>query len=232
MIDEHPRIRALGVLGGIVTAVLGLTSPLLAQCEVDRPGVGDARGTVFVDADGNGRRDPDERGVDDVKVSNGCSVTQTDDQGRYRIDLAPTEILFITKPAAYSVPLDEYNIPQFFYRHYPNGTPSVVDGASVEWQFPVIERTGPIPASIDFPLLVHPEASLEFKAHGFADPQARTDLSEDMLREDSINPLIGNPYGVLFGLTVGETASMRRPKTPTAPRRSRRIFGNPCYLTP
>lgn len=163
-----------------------------------------ARGTVFVDRNGDGQRSRGEPGLAGVAVSNGCDVVLSDADGDYSIGLAPTEILFISKPADYDVALDANNVPQFFYRHYPDGTPSRIAGTSVQWLFPVIAPTGPLPEAIDFPLTVRPEASAQFTAHGFADTQARYELSQDMLREDLITPLIGNPYDVDFGLTMGD----------------------------
>ena len=166
-----------------------------------------ARGHVFEDTNGNGGRDAGEPGVSGVAVSNGCAVTVTDDGGAYAVAVAPGQILFITKPSRYAVAVDEHNVAQFFYRHYPAGTPTTVEGSRVGWRFPVVEATGPLPAAVDFPLYPLEAASDRFLAHGFADPQARFDISQDMLREDLVNTLMGNPYGVQFGLTMGDVAN-------------------------
>jgi len=188
----------------VVLSFLSLGSnSVLAQCEANLLSE-TARGSVFLDLSGNGVRETIEPGIAGVAVSNGCQVVLTDSSGFYEIDLAPYQILFISKPADYQMALDDNYMPQFFYRHYPEGTPDIVAGTAVEWVFPVSESTGPLPDSIDFPLSVLPDASEQFTAHGFADPQARFDLSQDMLREDLINPLIDNPYGVDFGLTMGD----------------------------
>jgi len=162
-----------------------------------------ARGAVFVDLNQNAVQDSNEAGLAGVNISNGCEVVQTDADGRYQISLAPNEILFISQPAGYSVGTDEFNIPRFFYRHYPQGTPRHIDGIDVQWQWPVTAATGPLPDTIDF-ALVATDVNDSFKAHAFADPQARTDLDQDKLREDLINTLIGNPYGAQFGITVGD----------------------------
>lgn len=200
-------------------ALIGLTgllasTPTLAHdnhahhvhygCGTSSPHHETARGTVFVDTNGNGILDSDESGVARVSVSNGCEVVLTDDQGRYEIDLAPTSILFISQPAGYRVPVDDTNVPQFFYLHYPEGTPTQTATSSIEWRWDVIEPTGPMPSHINFALLPAPDVGIQFDAHAFADTQARTELDQDKLREDLINPLIGNPYGVEFGITVGD----------------------------
>ena len=206
------RKRIMGVRIAYKIVFTGLSLLLgsqqaLAQCDPERPGMELARGIVFLDDDGDGSRDPGEAGVSGVAVSNGCRVVETDTDGHYSIGIAPTEILRITKPAAYALPLDPFNIPRFYYRHYPEGTPDQIAGTSVEWLFPVVAATGPLPDSIDFALLSNPDAAASFTAHGFADTQARYDLSQDMLREDLVNPLIDNPYSVQFGLTVGDVAN-------------------------
>ena len=185
-------------------SVMFASSVVLAQCNNTRADAEIARGTVFLDANQNLLKEPVEFGVAGVVVSNGCNTVLTDSAGDYQISLAPTEILFISKPADYSIPVDENNIPQFFYRHYPNGTPNEITGTSVEWLWPVIEPTGILPDSIDFPLFPSTMANENFLAHGFADTQAQYGTGQDMVREELVNPLIGNPYGAKFGLTVGD----------------------------
>ena len=104
---------------------LPLASPAaLAQCGVADPAAQTARGTVFVDDNGDGARNAGERGVQGVSVSNGCDVVLTDADGDYAIALAPLQILFVSQPSGYSIAVDDNNIPRFYYRHYPEGTPA------------------------------------------------------------------------------------------------------------
>ncbi|MGM0631900.1 MAG: calcineurin-like phosphoesterase C-terminal domain-containing protein [Pseudomonadota bacterium] len=181
------------------------SSPALAQCGNSHPNAGLAKGTVFVDGNGNGEPDNGEPGVAGVSVSNGCEVVRTDAEGRYEISLAPARILFISQPAGYRVTVDENHLPRFHYRHYPDGTPREVDGTEVQWRYPVTGATGPLPESIDFPLTVPADENGEqFDAYAFADPQARSELDQDKLREDLITTLIGNPFDAEFGITVGD----------------------------
>lgn len=160
-----------------------------------------ARGTVYWDLNENGRREASESGIAGVKVSNGLDVVQTNAQGQYEIELPAESILFISKPANYRLPLNEVQLPQFYYRHYPAGTPSLAD-----WKWPVIEPTGPLPESIDFPLLSG-ENDLSFKAMGFADPQTATHEELDMMRKDIIDALLGNPYHAQFGMVAGDVVN-------------------------
>lgn len=190
-------IFALGVLSSFPF------SHAVAQCNSDSRTSELASGFVFLDSNQDGARNSGEAGVEGVSVSNGCDVVLTAADGSYRIPLAATEILFISQPSGYSVAVDENNVPQFFYRHYPDGTPAVIAGTSVEWLWPVPAASGPLPASIDFPL-TRQQQTQQFRAHAFADPQARYELGEDMVREELVTTLIGNPFDALFGLTVGD----------------------------
>lgn len=187
----------------VIGLLLVLAQPVLGQCGLSGRHE-TARGTVFHDQDRDERYSEGEQGLAGVAVSNGCEVVLTDSEGNYEIPIAANEILFVSKPADYSLPVDAFNVPRFFYRHYPEGTPASIAGTAVEWLFPVVEPSGPLPERIDFPLYALANASAEFTAHGFADTQARYETSQDMLREDLINPLIGNPHGVDFGLTMGD----------------------------
>lgn len=161
-------------------------------------------GFVFEDRNRSGDQDPGEPGIAGVSVSNGCDVAVTDSDGFYETRLAAGQILFISQPSGYAVPVDQNNLPQFYYSHYPEGSPREIDGIPVAWRFPVIEPTGPLPYSIDFPLFKLDTTEPVFTAHGFADTQARTEIDQDMLREDLVNTLFGNPYGAAFTLTVGD----------------------------
>ena len=196
--DIKHIIKSLLAISIIISA-----NPALARCDSDRPGAQTAQGVVYADTNNNGMRESYEIGIAKVALSNGCDVAISNSDGRYEISVAPTEIIFLSKPANYLVPVDETNVPQFFYKHYPNGTPAQIAGTSVEWMWPVIEATGPLPTSVDFPLIPM-ESEIEFLAHGFADTQAQYETGQDMIREDLINPLINNPFGVEFGLTVGD----------------------------
>lgn len=168
-----------------------LTLPLYAQKQL-------AKGTVYLDSNENGIFEVTEEGIAGVKVSNGLDVTKTNSKGQYEIELPAESILFISKPATYQVPLNDVQLPQFYYSHYPNGTPNVA-----EWKWPVIKPTGPLPETINFPLL-NGAVPDSFKAMGFADPQTSTDEELDMMRKDIIDALFDNPYEAEFGLVAGD----------------------------
>lgn len=187
-LDHHSRFAVMAVL-----SVCFASAAWSANDEAST-----ATGVVYLDANANGERDEFEPGIGGVSVSNGKEVVRSDSAGRYEIQLSPQEILFVSKPADYKVPVDQNNLPQFYYRHYPDGTPAVAS-----WDWPVIEPTGPLPEQIDFPLL--PRVPREdFSAMAFADPQTRNDEQLDMLRKDIVEPLFGNPHGADFGVVAGD----------------------------
>ena len=201
MCEKHRSLQAtlLGASAIVSGLVWGHGLPNQSPSHGDHANGEFARGTVYLDSNANNVRDRGERGIGGVSVSNGIDVVQTDAHGRYQLQLAPESILFISKPAEYEVPVDGNNLPQFYYTHYPNGTPPVA-----AFEYPVIEPTGPLPAHIDFALLPGKHNVSRFKAMGFADPQAATDEFQDGVREDIVNELIGNPYGAAFGLVAGD----------------------------
>lgn len=142
------------------------------------PDEGNAHGVVFEDRNRNGVRDRGERGIPGVLVSNGTDVVQTRGGGRYTLPVDGDTVLFVVKPSGYSVPVDENNLPQFYYVHQPDGTPDDVAAQiqaraqefGSEVSFDVVEPTGPLPRSIDFPLYRAREDT-SFEAVLIADPQ-------------------------------------------------------------
>jgi hypothetical protein len=84
------RLAAVAFLSVLAAA------PLAAQQQ-------DVRGSVFVDENRNGRRDPNERGLADVGVSNQDAVVATDSIGEFRIARGPNGIVFVSVPDGYQV---------------------------------------------------------------------------------------------------------------------------------
>lgn len=155
-----------------------------------------AKGYVFEDSDGNGVRGPEEPGVPGVAVSNGLDVVLTEEDGSYQLPLEKNSVIFMTKPAGYEVPLSEDNLPLFYYRHYPKGTP-----AELELRFPGVEPTGPLPESVDFPLRRGDQLD-SFEVIFFADPQPKTAEEIDYIRDDVVAELVSSDAA--FGMTLGD----------------------------
>lgn len=152
-----------------------------------------ARGTVFHDLNKNNRRDAGEPGLRDVLVSDGERVVKTDAEGRWALPLAEDTAYFLIKPSGWMTPVNDHQLPQFYYLHKPHGSPTT--------RFPGVPPTGPLPTSIDLPLHKSPEPG-KFKAIFFADPQARDQKELDYIAHDVIEELVGTD--ARFGVTLGD----------------------------
>lgn len=185
---------------------------------VDAPYV---TGIVFEDVNGNGIRDEGEKGVAGVLVSNQREVVKTDRDGRYYLPIENNMTIFATKPAGYQFPLDKNNLPQFFYHHYPEGSPDYL-------KYPGIEASGSLPESLDFPLH-RIEESETFTFIAMADPQTQTDHELDYFR-DSVISALSNGVAA-FSISMGDIMFDRLELFP----RYNEIFGTlgiPWYNAP
>ena len=126
-----------------------------------------ARGHVFHDENGNGMFDGDESGVEGVSVSNGREVVATDARGQYVLPVSNDTILFVIKPRGWSTALDVDGISRGYYAHKPAGSPKTM--------YPGVAPTGPLPASVDFPMSRQHEPE-KFDALLFGDPQPDDEL--------------------------------------------------------
>jgi hypothetical protein len=166
---------------------------VLAPARADDPNPSTATGVVFEDRNGNGLRDADEPGIAQLRVSNGREIVKTDEKGAYRLPVSDDTILFVIKPRDWSTPVDKLNLPRFYYIHYPAGSPKM--------KYPAIDPTGPLPASVDFPLTKWPEPE-RFKVLLVGDPQA-TNLKEvDYVGHDIVEGLAGTD--AVLGFSLGD----------------------------
>lgn len=152
-----------------------------------------AEGVVFEDRNRNGRRDPGERGIAGVRVSNQRVFDTTDSQGRWRLPYDDDTIFFVVKPAGYMTPVDEQQLPKFYYVHKPSGSPKT--------RFGGVEPTGPLPKNIEFALYKTKEPA-KFQALFFGDTQSRNIREIDYLTRTIIEPLRGSDAA--FGVTLGD----------------------------
>ncbi|HVK51234.1 MAG TPA: metallophosphoesterase N-terminal domain-containing protein, partial [Pseudoxanthomonas sp.] len=60
-------------------------------------------GFVFEDRNGDGERDPGERGLPGVAVSDGQHIVRSDAQGRWQLQPVDGRTVFLIKPAGYAV---------------------------------------------------------------------------------------------------------------------------------
>jgi hypothetical protein len=177
-------------------------------------------GIVFDDANRDGRRQPDEKGLPDVRVSNGREIVKTDSQGRYKLPVSGDAIIFVIKPSGWMTALDENNLPRFYYIHEPQGAPAL--------RYPGVSPTGPLPESVDFPLH-RSEEPTRFKALFFGDTQVTKPVEITYLAHDIIEELIGTDaaFGVTLGDLVGDAPSLFEDLAATVG-----LIGVPWYNVP
>lgn len=167
-----------------------------------------AQGVVFHDANGNQRRDEDETPLSGIRVSNGEEIVVTDEAGRYELPVDEDAILFVIKPRGWRSPLSADLLPRFYYIHKPHGSP--------ESKHPGVQPTGPLPASVDFPLTPQEEPD-RFQAILFGDTQPRNQQEIDYIAHDVIEELIGSKaaFGVTLGDIVFDDLSLMEPLSRT-----------------
>jgi len=156
-----------------------------------------ARGVVFEDANGNGKYEAGESCLSGIKVSNGEDIVKTDAEGRYEIQVTDDTIVFVIKPRGYMTPVNENQLPQFYYIHKPAGSPA-------DFRFAGVAPTGPLPKSIDFPLTKRDEPD-KFRALMFGDTQPRDIAEVEYMAHDIIAQVIDNKaHDASLGITLGD----------------------------
>ena len=178
---KYPQLLLISLV------LLLLSLPISAR---DTP---NASGFVYDDRNRNGKRDPGEPGLPNVLVSNQREVVPTDLMGRWTLPVRDDCIFFVIKPRGWMPPVSNQQLPHFYYLHKPKGSP--------QSKFPGVKPTGPLPASIDFPLTRQDEP-FKFKAHFFGDTQSRNTKELDFMARDTIQELIGTDAE--FGVTLGD----------------------------
>lgn len=152
-----------------------------------------AQGSVYHDLNDNRSRDKGEPGLPGVLVSNQVDITKTDAEGNWSLPASDDCSFFVIKPRGWTSPVNDHQLPQFYYTHKPKGSPKS--------HYPGVAPTGPLPASIDFPLRKNDEGGT-FKAIFFGDTQARDKKELDYMARDTIPELIGTDAS--FGVTLGD----------------------------
>ncbi len=156
-----------------------------------------ARGYVYEDANGNGKKDRRETGIPNVAVSNGTDVVLTDSKGAYTLPVSEGNTLFVIKPAGYTPLVDEDFIPRFYYHYLPQGSPD-------SFTYKGIAPTGKLPKSVDFALQKHHEPD-NFTAIVFGDPQPYSLQDMDYFTEKIVND-VKKTDKTLFGISLGDIA--------------------------
>ncbi len=170
-----------------------------------------AHGTVYHDLDGDRLRSPGEPGIPGVRVSNGVDVTLTDADGRWQLPVPGECVIHVVKPAGWMTPLDPLHLPRFSHPHRPAGSPAGLKYAG-------LAPTGPLPASIDFPLDRHEEPeTFRVIVHGDPQPYSMAEIAwfgRDVMAEVARSagptpasadaPARGIPTTPTFGISLGD----------------------------
>jgi hypothetical protein len=197
------------ILGVILIGTFG--SPLAAESQY-------AVGMVYNDINHNRLLEAPEKGIPNVRVSNGRDIVLTDAQGKYRIPIEEGMTLFVIKPTGWTTPFDSNHFPLFYYVYRPTGSPTL--------KYPGSEPTGPLPTSIDFPLYSQPESN-RFKAIFFGDIQVTSQQEINYFAHDVVEELVGTDakFIVTLGDNVGDTLELY----PTLKQTSG-LIGVPLYF--
>jgi hypothetical protein len=113
-------------------------------------------------------------------------------------------IIFVVKPRGWMTPVDETNLPRFYYIHKPDGTPKL--------KYPGVAPTGPLPESVDFALHKQDEPD-RFRIIVFGDTQPTSMEEINYLAHDIVEPLIGTDatFGMTLGDIVGDRLELHEP---------------------
>jgi hypothetical protein len=159
-----------------------------------------ARGVVYADERGDGRRRATDRGIAGVMVSNGRDVTLTGPDGGWSLLVEPGDSIFVVKPPHWTTRLSSAGLPQFSHLYHPGGSPG-----EVRTGFPVVDPTGPLPASLDFPLQRREEAP-DFEAILVSDTQPENLAELTYVRDDIVAAML-SVSGAAFGINHGDVVA-------------------------
>ena len=132
--------------------------------------------SVFLDGNGNGRRDAREHGVPGVRVANGKRITSTDARGRFVIDVEPGQPVFVIKPAGFDA------------ARRADGLPDTWSESGCR-DFPLIRHRGSRRNDLD--VLV------------FGDPQPKSLRDVGYYERDIVAPLRGR-HAARLGISLGD----------------------------
>lgn len=153
-------------------------------------------GYIYNDLNKNQQKDHNEKGIENVAVSNGVDVVLTDKRGRYSLSIQDDQTVFVIKPRGYQVPLNERNLPQFYYHHKPAGSPTT-------YKYQGVKPTGKLPKELNFSLQQQAETD-SFDILVFGDPQPYTEKELDYFKRGIVNEVKNNRKNAVFGISLGD----------------------------
>jgi hypothetical protein len=191
------------VLAGAGASALAVSANALPSQRIATPAM--ARGVVYADERGEGARRPGDRGIPGVMVSNGREVVATGPEGEWALPVAPGDSVFVIKPAGWATRLSPAGLPEFSRLFQPAGSP-----AHLGTGFRLVEPTGPLPDSVDFPLQRRYE-SPDFEAVLVTDTQPEGAAELDYLRDDIVAAILAHgeaAFAINHGDVVADDLSL------------------------
>lgn len=185
------------VIAGAGASALALPGSGLAQRPPQQLPM--ARGVVFEDRRGDGRRRPSDRGIAGVMVSNGRDVALTVSDGSWSLPVESGDSIFVIKPPHWTTRTSLGGVPRFSYIHQPEGSPR-----QLGTQFPLVDPTGSLPASLDF-ALVRQDEHRDFEALLVSDTQPENLAELGYVRDDIVAAMLG--VRAAFGINHGDVVS-------------------------
>lgn len=153
-------------------------------------------GYVFEDLNKNNIRENREKGIAGVSVSNGVQVVLTDKSGRYSLPITDGQTVFVIKPSGYGVPVNQNNLPQYYYQYKPSGSPA-------DFKYKGTAPTGPLPKEVNFGLYLQKEDK-NFDILVFGDPQPRTAKELDYFKRAIVHEAKSNKKNTVLGISLGD----------------------------
>ncbi len=152
------------------------------------------KGIVFHDKTNTGSFDPArDLPLEGIAVSNGREVAVSDQNGYYELPVKDNSIIFVIKPRNWMVPVDENQMPRFYYIHSTTGASGT--------KFEGLSPTGPLPELVNFPLYPVDEPD-KFDVLVFGDTQPRNMQELFYIVRDVIPEVAGTHAA--FGITLGD----------------------------
>src|SRR5262245_21224823 len=108
----------------MIAGTAGASALALSGSTFTEPAATIARGVVFEDRSGDGRRRAGDPGIAGVMVSNGRDVTLTGPDGSFNLPVEPGESIFVIKPPHWTTPTSLGGIPLFSHLYQPRGSPT------------------------------------------------------------------------------------------------------------
>lgn len=153
-------------------------------------------GYVFEDANKNKTKDKHEKGIENASVSNGVEVVLTDKTGKYTLPIQDDQIVFVIKPAGYQTKINKNFLPEYYYNHKPQGSPT-------NFKYKGVAPTGKLPKEVNFPLYQNKE-SKDFQILVFGDPQPYNLKEIDYFKRGIIDEVKNNKRQAIFGISLGD----------------------------